>query len=228
MLYAIIIYDNVFDTGDQVKTIPGQLGILGVNIKYKGELRTLSNAHVFTRYDRENLGTMIQYRRFVQTGGDFRNLFPVSDQVDVAYYTNKNQPEPTVNVMDIAWADVKDEDREKVDLNIWGRKDNVPTKITTSGTVRAPKDKEEFIVGNYRLYKTLKIKSLAKSYRSKGVDTKGDTIYTFWKKGIDFGKAGLQLGDSGTAMVATSDEAVIGLFRAVGPEGHSVGCRIVE
>ena len=214
----------LFDTGDQATTIPNKYGTLGVNIKYKGTLRSLSNAHVFTLYDRKNLGKMIQYRRMVSSNGEFRDLFPVTGQVDVTYYTSKDQPKPAFNTMDIAWADVKDD--KEVNPNIWGRSDKGPVKIELSGTVRAPKDKEEFIVGNYRLYKTLKIKSLVKSYRCKGVDSSGGTIYSWWKKGIEFDNTGLQKGDSGTAMVATSDKAVIGLHRA-SSASTGYGCPIV-
>ena len=51
----------------------------------------------------------------------------------------------------------------------------------TSGVDCAPKVGEEFIMGNYRLYESATIISLIPSRRTKGVDSSGATIYTWWK-----------------------------------------------
>ena len=211
--------DHVFATGDHTSAIPNWTGILGVNITYQGKYRTLSNAHVFTRFDPKGIGNMIKYRS--NPSVPFRQLFPVTGQVAVTYYTNPNQPDPVFNLMDIAWGDVTNSALVSTTINA---KDGV--RIQPSGAVRAPKDGEEFMLGNYRFYKSVKITSLIARYRSRGFDTSGATIYTWWKNGISYPPPGVGSGDSGTAMVASSDKAVIGLHKS-SSKTNGYGCPIV-
>ena len=218
MQYSIMIINNVHDvhdTGDEAQT-----GILGVNITYQGKYRTLSNAHIFTDFDQNGIGRMIMYRQ--SSYESFKNLFPVTGQIPVTYYTNQNQPNPTHNIMDVAWGDVTDS--ALVSRTIKAVDGHA---IQTSDKVRAPKDGEKFQVGNYRFYKNNnQITSLVISYRSQGFNSSGATIYTWWKNGIAYANPGLGSGDSGTAMVATSNIAVIGLHRASSTT-TGYGCPIV-
>ena len=208
----------MFATGNQVSAIPDWNGILGVNITYHGKYRTLSNAHIFTRFDPNGIGNEIQYRP--DPSASFTKLFPVTGQVAVTYYTDPNQQNPIYNFMDIAWGDVTDPALVSTTINAVGG-----VSIQTSGKIRSPYGGEEFKVGNYRLNKSAKITSLIASYRSKGIDSSGATIYTWWKNGIAFANPGLQAGDSGTAMVASSDQYVIGLVKSASAT-TAVGCLI--
>ena len=162
---------------------------------------------------------MIQYRP--DPSSSYTKLIPVTGQVPVAYYTNENQPNPTYNITDIAWGDVTDSALVSTTINAVGG-----VSIKTNGKIRAPNDGEEIKVGNYRLNKSAKITSLIASYRSKGIDSSGATIYTWWKNGITFANPGLEAGDSGTAIVASSDEDVIGLVRSCSAT-TVFGCQIV-
>ena len=162
---------------------------------------------------------MIQYRP--DSAASYTQLFPVTGQVAVTYYNNPNQQNPTFNTMDIAWGEVTDDKLVSTTINAVGG-----VSIQTSGKVRAPKDGEKFKLGNFHMDKSAKITSLILSYRSKGADSSGATIYTWWKNGIKFVNPGLQYGDSGTAMVASSDQDVIGLVRSRSPT-TGVGCLIV-
>ena len=223
---AILNNDNieyihdVHDTGDEVQATSILTGVLGVNITYEGKYRTLSNAHILTQFDPKNIGNMIQFRHSSST--PFINLFPVTGQVAVTYYTNQNQPNPTVNIMDIAWGDVTESALVSRTIKAVGG-----VTFQPSGKVRKPNAGEEFMLGNYRFYKSNnKITSVIKRYKSKGYDSSGGTIYSFWKNGITYANPGLGNGDSGTAMVATSDKAVIGLHRA-SSASTGYGCPIV-
>ena len=163
---------------------------------------------------------MIQYRQ--SPSASFTNLFPVTGQVTVTYYTNQNQPDPKYNTMDIAWGDVTD---SKLVSPIIKTASDV--SIQPSGAVRAPNSGEEFMLGNYHFYKSnIKITSMIASYKSKGVDSSGSTIYSWWMSAIAYANPGVGHGDSGTAMVATSDKAVIGLHRA-SSASTGYGCPIV-
>ena len=219
MQYTIMTMDHVFTTGDNVSTKPTWIGVLGVNITYQGKYRTLSNAHVLTRFDPKGIGNMIRYRS--NPSVPFRQLFPVTGQVAVTYYTDCNQPNPVFNVMDIAWGDVTNSALVSTTINAVGG-----VSIQPSGAVRAPKSGEEFMLGNYRLYKSAKITSLIARFRSKTFDSSGATIYSWWENGIAFTNPGAGSGDSGTAMVASSDKAVIGLFKGFSPT-RAYGCPIV-
>ena len=211
--------DYVFATGDNVSSKPTWIGVLGVNITYQGKYRTLSNAHVLTRFDPKGIGNMIRYRS--NPSVPFRQLFPVTGQVAVTYYTDCNQPNPVFNVMDIAWGDVTNSALVSTTINAVGG-----VSIQPSGAVRAPKDGEEFILGNYRFYKSVKIASLIAMHRSIGVDSSGAVTYSWWENAISFPHPGVGSGDSGTAMVASSDKAVIGLLRAIS-DTTGYGCPIV-
>ena len=214
----ITVTDNVLDTGDQVQATSLGTGILGVNITYQGTYRTLSNAHVLTQFDPKGIGNMIRYRP--NQAKSFTNLYPVSDQVNVTYYTNPEQQNPTYNIMDIAWGDVTNIAFASPTIRAVGG-----VSIQTSGEVRAPKSGEEFMLGNYRLCKSTKITSLIVNYKSTGVDSSGATIYTWWSSGISYVNPGTRPGDSGTAMVASSDKAVIGLHKSASTT-TGYGCRI--
>ena len=180
----------------------------------------MSNAHVFTEFDPNGIGRMIKYRQ--SSYDSFKNLFPVTGQVTVTYYTNDNQQNPTHNTMDIAWGDVTNSALVSPTIKAAGS-----VSIQTSGAVRAPVNGEKFMLGNYWFYKSnIKITSLITSYKSYIEGSSGGKIYTWWKNGIVFDNPGMGAGDSGTAMVATSDKAVIGLLRA-GTSKTAYGCPIV-
>lgn len=158
---------------------------------------------MFTQYSTSGIGNMIKYR--AATSDPFTNLYPVTGQVPVTYYTNPNQPNPVENVMDIAYGDVTDLNLVSQTIQASGGNTINPT------SVRAPSSSESAIIlGNFRLYSSGPIQSLIVRYRSS---EHSGTAYAWWKKGITY-TLGTQSGDSGTAIVANSDKAIIGLHRA--------------
>ena len=210
---------NVFATGNQTRATSFGPGILGVNITYQGKYRTLSNAHVFTQYDQDGIGNMIRYRP--DPSNPYKELYPVTGQVIVTYYTNPNEQNPVFNVKDVAWGDVTSGSHVSTTIHA---ADN--HHIYPSGEVRAPKGEEHFMLGNYRLYAShVKITSLITKSRTEGHDSSGAIIYSWWSNCIKYSNPGTHSGDSGTAMVATSDNDVIGLHRSSsGVNGY--GCPI--
>jgi hypothetical protein len=69
------------------------------------------------------------------------------------------------------------------------------------------------------------ILSVAAAYRSAGVDLHGNPIYTWWRSAIQYFSS-FTSGDSGAALVADSDNRVVGLHRSAG-NLYSYGCPLV-
>ena len=218
---CMIIYFFILPEGGKtVAATQVMYGILGVNIEYHGQYCTLSCAHVLTQYDRNNIGAIMYspYQQYVRN-----RLFPVTDQVDVTYYSRCDQSHPVQNVLDVAWGVVTD--RSLVSSHIFAPA-GTRVVIQPSG-VRAPAIQDETIVlANHRLHRSVKILSLVAKYKSRARDSSGGVIYIWWKKGIKYENPGTTQGDSGTALIASLDDKVIGLHRASGRYGY--GCPLYD
>jgi hypothetical protein len=194
--------------GDVVQTQGlNRNGSLGVNITYQGAYRLLSCAHVLTAFDPQFVGAMIKYA--ADELGTFQDLVPVSGQMAATYYDNPNEPNPAYNVFDLAWADITQ-----------AQGDPAIKQIGTPAGIRAPVLNEQVRVYGAisQSLETTTVTSLTDQYRSKSRSSTGQDIYMWWQNGIglDAMAAAFLPGDSGSAVVATSDNMVIGLLANIG------------
>jgi hypothetical protein len=194
--------------GDVVQTQGlARNGSLGVNIQYEGAYRLLSCAHVLTAFDPQLVGAMIKYAE--DEWGPFLDLVPVSGQMAVTYYDNPNEENPVYNVFDLAWADITP-----------AQGDPAIKLIGKPAGVRAPLLNEQVRVYGAisQSLETTTVTSLTDQYRSKTTSSTGQDIYTWWQSGIglDATVAAFLPGDSGSAVVATSDNMVVGLLSNIG------------
>ncbi|TMQ05915.1 MAG: hypothetical protein E6J91_39370 [Deltaproteobacteria bacterium] len=194
--------------GDVVQTQGlGRNGSLGVNITYQGAYRLLSCAHVLTAFDPQFVGAMIRWT--ADELEPFQDLVPVSGQMAVTYYDNPNEPNPAYNVFDLAWADITP-----------ALGDPAIKQIGTPAGIRAPVLNEQVRVYGAisRSLETTTVTSVTDQYRARSQSSAGQDIYTWWQNGIglDVLTAAFLPGDSGSAVVATSDNMVVGLLANIG------------
>lgn len=194
--------------GDVVQTQGlARNGSLGVNIMYQGVYRLLSCAHVLTAFDPQLVGAMIKYA--ADELGPFQDLVPVSGQMAVTYYNNKNEHNPAYNVFDLAWADITQ-----------AQGDPAIKQIGIPAGIRAPVLNEQVQVYGAisQSLQTTTVTSVTDQYVVKSQSSTGQDIYTWWQSGIglDALVAAFLPGDSGSAVVATADNMVVGLLANIG------------
>lgn len=197
--------------GDSVRVTALGFGTLGVNIQFRGRYRLLGNAHVLTQYDGGQVGQMIYSPGVVKPSNA---LVPITGQEPVRFYTDPLQQNPVENVYDVAWADI---------TPALGSPNIRALPVNPPAGLRAPANGEDItmygaVSGQYMTF----IESLIARYRSAGVDLHGRAIYTWWRSGIQYG-SNFTAGDSGAALVADSDNHVVGLHRASSGL-YSYGC----
>ena len=183
-------------------------GTLGVNIHYKGVYRLLSAAHVLTWFDESNIGKKIlassdEGEHFEDTGAT------VTGQVNVVLYDTKSQPAPVYAKQDLAWANIT-EDKGSPEIN----------KIGHVGGIRDPYVEEfvQFYGGTSEcLYNNLKVLDVSAKCRVT-FNINGDLKYGYFEEAvkIDITQAALFEGDSGSAVIAQSDKAIVGILMSCG------------
>lgn len=182
-------------------------GSLGVNITYQGTYRLLSCAHVLTAFDPQLVGAMIQYA--ADELGPYQDLVPVTDQMAVTYYDTPDEENPAYNVYDLAWADITE-----------ALGDPAIKEIGVPAGIRAPVLNEQVRVYGAisQSLETTTVTSVTDQYRVKSKSSAGQDIYTWWQSGIglDAETASFLPGDSGSAVVATSDNMVVGILSSIG------------
>ncbi|WP_433247031.1 hypothetical protein ACQPYK_46320 [Streptosporangium sp. CA-135522] len=203
--------------GNMIRTTPFGRGTLGVNIDYRGAYQLLGNAHVLTQYDPGRIGAMIYNPPNMERENE---LVPITWQQDVTYYPNPEQPDPVFNVMDVATAVITP-----------ALGDPEIILIGVPGGVRAfdpATDADISFVGAATGLHTFEVESFQTRYRSIGFDSSGNTIYSWWERGIRYKNplGELKKGDSGAALVSGHDQYVIGLHRA-DSDGFGYGCPLM-
>ena len=194
-----------------------QFGCLGANAQYQGAYRLLSAAHVLTNFDPDGIGNEI----LVQNNeGEFVKIdATVSGHVDVALYDNKTERRPEFAKQDLAWADITEREGSPEIEKI-----GVPTAI------RSVKDGERVkYYGGYseERGKNVEVEDMMVSARLK----------IFTPTGIKYGyfgdvcrinpkKSRLDKGDSGTAIVAEDDNALLGILIAKGDDSSCYFCKL--
>jgi hypothetical protein len=193
-----------------------RFGSLGVNIEWEGGYRLLSCAHVLTAFDAGLVGRPVAASN--SPVDDFTRIATVNGQKPVTCYPSLDQPNPVYNTQDLAWADVR---RTEASPDI--------IDIGTPIGIRAPVGGEAVrIYGGYTedLAET-SIESVAASTRVKSQYSDGSTVYSFWRdvQRLDASTLALLAGDSGSAVVADEDKAVVGVvFSAAMLSAYS--CRV--
>lgn len=178
-------------------------GTLGVNITWQGRFRLLTNNHVIA--DNGNAGgTVYQPTQSILRDN---SLSTVAGFVPVVTYANRRQPNPVRNKYDIAWCEMT---QAIGSPNISG--------IGVPQGIRAPVNGEAVQwIGR----KTGTVQSTTISTVAGQIAIEFVTNEWAWFEGvIQFNGGSVAPGDSGAAIVATSDNNVVGLiFAANGTAG---------
>jgi hypothetical protein len=182
-------------------------GSLGVNIQYQGGYNLLSCAHVLTAFDPAFVGAMIQYADSPLDA--YANLVPVTGEVAVTYYNVKNPPAPVLNIQDVAWGNI---------TPVLGSPNIKQIGVPAGIRQAVLNEVVQIYGGNSESLETTTVLSTSARPTMQSTYSDGSTIYTFWQNSIslDPATAAFIPGDSGSAVVATSDTNVVGLLFNIG------------
>ena len=201
----IVALNPPYKGGSLIKTETiDVIGTLGVNTHYKGVYRLLSAAHVLTQFDDNNIGQKILAssdggEHFEHTGST------VTGQVDVDLYDTPSQPAPVYAKQDLAWANIT-EDKGLPEIK----------EIGLVVGIRDP-DLEDFVQfyggRSERLYNNLKVLDVSANIKVS-FKINGATKYGYFEEAvqIDITQAAPVPGDSGSAVIAQSDKAIVGIL----------------
>lgn len=180
-------------------------GCLGANAQYTGAYRLLSAAHVLTKFDRNYIGKQIQ----VLDGSQWVDIgATVTDQVDVVLYDSSTVPHPVRAKQDLAWANISPDRGSPAIID-----------IGTPGGIREIKDDEKvkFYAGRTGVLETdVPVDDIYAEIKLKVITPSGATKYAYFEdvcrieQPIPVGN-----GDSGTAIVAEDDNALLGILFSV-------------
>lgn len=177
-------------------------GCLGANAQYTGAYRLLSAAHVLTKFDRNYFGQQIQ----VLDGSQWVDIgATVTDQVDVALYDSSTVPDPVRAKQDLAWANITHDQGS-------------PTisDIGTPGGIREIKgdEKVKFYAGRTEGMETdVPVDDIYAEIKLKVETPSGATKYAYFEDVCRIEQPTLaESGDSGTAIVAEDDNALLGIL----------------
>ena len=192
-----------FKGGSLVKTeTTDAIGTLGVNTYYKGTYRLLSAAHVLTRFDESSIGKKILASSDRENFED--TIATVTGQVKVALYDR-----PIESAMyakqDLAWANIT---QEKGSSEI--------KEIGHVGGIRDPDLGEfaQFYGGMSEcLYNNLEILDVSAKIRVC-FNINGVIKYGYFEEAvkIDLTQGVTIRGDSGSAIIAQRDKAILGIL----------------
>lgn len=185
-------------------------GTLAVNIVWGGSLRLLSNNHVIS--DNGNLYADVYQPEYIIS--TYNQVAAVTGYEPIRSYANQNQADPVRNVYDFAWADIEAELASKDILGI-GEPAGIRAPVLNE-TVR-------WIGKQTGVQQAGTIASISHQM-TVGF---GQARYSFWKNTIQITGGAGQPGDSGSAIVADSDDNLVGLLMAGSAGNPSIyACRI--
>ena len=210
LLYAD---DAAYKGGSLIRNVAiKEAGCLGVNTQYQGSYRLLSAAHVLTKFDRSNIGKeislKIEQKKFVPIGAT------ITDQVNVVVYDTESEPNPVRAKQDLAWADIPREMMLKYSPEI--------ETIGKPGKIRRVIDGEKvkcYAGCSGDRWEEVKVSSTTAKTRMR-MDPFSNPKFVFFEEvcWIDrkrmFPKPYVGEGDSGTAIVAEEDNALLGILIA--------------
>ena len=213
--------DGPYKGGSLIKNIDLPfVGCLGVNTDYGGSYRLLSAAHVLTTFDRGNIGKEIEVKN---SKGDFVKIgATVSGQVDVELYDSPHECKPKYATQDLAWADIttREGSPEIKEIGI----PNDIRKVEIGERVKYYAG-ESGVVGR-------RVKVLHEEKKLEIDDPIAETkIRVKTTSGIKYAyfidicriepSKKLKYGDSGTAIVAEEDNALLGILMSVSKDWKS-------
>ena len=182
-----------------------RFGCLGPNAEYQGAYRLLSAAHVLTEFRHDNIGGEILVRN---NEGDFVPIgATVTDHVHVELYDTPNETNAAYASQDLAWANIT---RDIGSPQIDGIPD-IPRNIRRI----SPSDLVKYCSGNScDLASEVDVESHIDKAIIKIITTTEGTKYAYFEDlcRIEPFMALLNEGDSGTAIVAESDNHLLGIL----------------
>ncbi len=185
-------------------------GTLGVNTQYKGTYRLLSAAHVLTQFDPGNIGKAINARS--DPGNDqYQSMgTTVEGQVNVTLYASSSEPNPVYAKQDLAWATVTPQQGSPEIIDIGAvngiRAPNNSEKVQFYGAA-SEELQSDIVVADTSTMVTVRLQVGIGSYK-----------YAYFEDvcRLDISNASVLPGDSGSAMIAQSDKAIVGILFAAG------------
>lgn len=193
-------------------------GTLGVNTQYKGSYRLLSAAHVLTKFDPKNIGQKI-FARSNSSDQPADTGATVTGQVSVVLYDKPNEPSPTYAKQDLAWANITE-----------GQGSPEIKSIGKVGPIRNPvvNEKAKFYGGKSEdLFEDSEVEDISASMILK-VQVDGNIKYGYFEDVAVISLPGATPvpGDSGSAIIAESDNNVIGILMSKGSVIHAYFCKL--
>ena len=216
----IVALDAPYKGGSQIAAETMlKSGTLGVNTQYKGSYRLLSAAHVLTNYNTKYIGQKIlalpdSSNEPADTGAT------VTDYIPVVLYDTSNEPNPTYAKQDLAWANIT-EAQGSPEIE----------RIGKVGPIRNPvvNEKTKFYGGQSEdLFEDSEVKDISASMVLK-VQVDGKTKYGYFEDVamISLPYATPISGDSGSAIIAESDNNIIGILMSTGSTlVHAYFCKL--
>ncbi len=179
-------------------------GCLGANAQYEGSCRLLSAAHVLTKFDRDYIGKQILVEN--EKGEAAEIGATVTDQVDVVLYDTPTEPQPVYAKQDLAWANIT-KDRGSPEI----------MEIGTAGSIRKinPGEHVKYYGGrSLDLRENVEVEDIMATMKLRVITPSGSTKYGYFEDvcRMEPLMSFLNSGDSGTAIVAQSDNALLGIL----------------
>ena len=180
----------------------GNFGCLGANARYQESYCLLSAAHVLTEFKRCHIGHEILVKNnegFVRIGAR------ITGQVEVSLYDTRYEHAEFAK-QDLAWADITD------------REGSPEIRVVGTPNPIRPVENGELVkyYGGYSGDKgrNVKVKGIMSKTRLEVSIPGGGTKYAFFKDVclIEPKNSKLREGDSGTAIVAEKDNALLGIL----------------
>lgn len=188
-------------------------GCLGANAQYKGERRLLSAAHVLTKFDSNYIGKQILMRdgsQWVDIGAT------VTGHAEVVLYDSSAESDPVLAKQDLAWGEATGS--------------AAIIKIGTPGGIREINEDEKvkYYAGNTQKEQTdVSVGEIHAEMRLRVQTPSGETKYAYFEDVCRIDEPILaESGDSGTAIVAVADNALLGILFCKSDRGTSYFCKL--
>lgn len=191
-------------------------GCLGANAQYTGAYRLLSAAHVLTKFDRNYIGKQIS----VLDGSQWVDIgATVTDQVDVVLYDSSTVPDPVRAKQDLAWANITPDRGSPAIID-----------IGTPGGIRRIEgdEKVKLYAGRTGEMETdVPVDDIYAEIKLKVETPSGAKKYAYFEDVCRIEQPILaESGDSGTAIVAEDDNALLGILFCITSMFTSYFCKL--
>lgn len=180
-------------------------GCLGANAQYSDAYRLLSAAHALTLFDRDQIGQQILVK-----DGDAKVEIgaTITDQVDVVLYDSPTVSNPVYAKQDLAWANIT-ADRGSPTITHIG----IPQEIREV----VEGEHVKFFAGQTGITEgNVEVDDINAMTKVRVKDISGNIKYAYFEEVCRIDEIlAIGPGDSGTAVVAKDDDALLGLLVSV-------------